>query len=143
MEAWKSANADAIRKTNREWHMRWRRAHPEASLWVAAKRRAKLLGVPFAIVIEDIVIPEKCPILGIQLVRSMGKGSGNFGASPSLDRIIPKLGYVRGNIAVISARANSIKSDASSETLRRVADWIDANAPSEITKHNLDNEAFD
>ncbi len=129
LEKWKAANADSLRKRSREWQVRWRKENPEASIWAAAKRRAKVGGVPFEIAIDDIVIPTHCPILGIKLVRSIGNGSGNFGASPSLDRILPDLGYVRGNVAVISARANSIKNNASAELLRRVADWIDANAP--------------
>lgn len=43
----------------------------------------------------------------------------------SLDRIVPSLGYVPGNVAVISHRANRIKSDATADELRAVADWLD------------------
>lgn len=45
-------------------------------------------------------------------------------SSPSIDRIIPELGYVRGNIAVISMRANKLKSDATSEELERISAWM-------------------
>jgi hypothetical protein len=38
--------------------------------------------------------------------------SGFFPDSPSLDRIDPSKGYVKGNVRVISARANLLKNDA-------------------------------
>ena len=87
-----------------------------------ARRRARLAGVPFTITSADIVIPSHCPILGIPLVRLLGKKGGSDN-SPSLDRIIPEGGYVPGNIIVISRRANRIKSDATPEELEQVADF--------------------
>lgn len=81
----------------------------------AAKGRAKKQGVPFDITVEDIVIPEKCPALGIPLNWNIGRGKDD---SPSLDKIIPNRGYVKGNVAVISARANKIKHNASLEGRR-------------------------
>ena len=50
------------------------------------------------ITINDLVFPERCPVLNIPLL-STGKRTDN---SPSLDRIIPSLGYVPGNVKVIS-----------------------------------------
>jgi hypothetical protein len=44
--------------------------------------------------------------------------------SPSLDRIKPELGYVPGNIQVISARANVMKNDATPEELLAFANWV-------------------
>lgn len=85
---------------------------------IRARSRAKLVGIPFNLTIEDIVIPQFCPILGIELVSRQTKGYGP--SSPSLDRIIPKLGYIKGNVRVISARANLLKNDASIEELERV-----------------------
>lgn len=45
--------------------------------------------------------------------------------SPSLDRIKPELGYVKGNIRVISFKANSIKNDASIEELRQILQYME------------------
>ncbi len=89
-----------------------------------ARRRAKDCGVPFSITEADCIVPAVCPILGIPLFR--GKGQNGFSDnSPSLDRIIPELGYVPGNVCVISYRANRIKSDASRAELHAIADYID------------------
>ena len=44
------------------------------------------------------------------------KGAENENA-PSIDRVNTKYGYIAGNIAVISKRANSRKSDASIEEI--------------------------
>ena len=76
----------------------------------AAKHRAKLGGFAFNITTADINIPEFCPILGIRLKRA--KGRSPQPNSPSLDRIKPTLGYVVGNVWVISHRANAMKQDA-------------------------------
>lgn len=61
-------------------------------------------------------------MLGIPLVVKEGKGTNPN--SPTVDRIIPKLGYVKGNVAVISDRANRIKADASVEEITAVAKWL-------------------
>lgn len=94
---------------------------PQVELWYSAKRRAQDLSLPFSIEIEDIAIPDYCPVLGIKLCR----GDGHIAeTSPTLDRIIPELGYVPGNIAVISNRANRLKSDASINELEKILSWI-------------------
>lgn len=38
--------------------------------------------------------------------------------SPSIDKVIPELGYVRGNVWVISNKANRIKNNATLEELK-------------------------
>lgn len=40
--------------------------------------------------------------------------------TPTLDRIIPKLGYVPGNVIIVSARANRIRNDATVDELYKV-----------------------
>ena len=76
------------------------------------KSRAKKSGIPFDLTLEDIVFPEVCPVLGIALRRNYDKGSGYHADSPSLDKIDPKLGYIKGNVRIISSRANLLKSNA-------------------------------
>ena len=86
-------------------------------LWSNAKHRSSKKKLPFDIALEDIVIPDKCPLLGIDLVRGTFE-SGPLRSSPTLDQIRPGGGYVKGNIWVISNKANTIKSDASLEELK-------------------------
>ncbi|WP_410212326.1 hypothetical protein [Phenylobacterium sp.] len=95
-----------------------------------ARSRAKRAGVPCTITVEDIVVPSHCPVLGIPLARRLGR-KGGCDQSPSLDRIVPELGYVPGNIVVVSRRANRIKNDASIDELRAIADFY------EIGLHSL------
>jgi hypothetical protein len=97
---------------------------PRKVMITHAKKRAITKGVPFDILYTDIVIPHVCPLLNIPLQVNNKKHSSN---SPSLDRIVPELGYVKNNILVISHRANSAKQDLSinelellTKNLRRV-----------------------
>lgn len=89
-----------------------------------AKARASRAGVPFNLSPRDIIIPSHCPVLGIELFRTLGRQGGGP-HSPSLDRIVPELGYVPGNVIVVSNRANRIKSDAAPHELRAVADFYE------------------
>lgn len=93
---------------------------PEYVMFYDARKRAARFSLPFDITPEDIQIPLECPVLGIPL-RTGGRDN-----APSLDRIKPKEGYVRGNIEVISFRANRLKSDASTEEMRAVLNYMEA-----------------
>lgn len=87
----------------------------------SARRRAKIANVPCTITAADLPpIPDVCPALGIPLVIG---GAGFNGSSPSLDRIIPSLGYVPGNLVIISFRANRIKNDSTVSELCAVASF--------------------
>lgn len=85
-----------------------------------ARRRAFEKGVDFTLTTQDIVVPERCPVLGILL--SIGRG-GRHDASPTLDRIDPTGGYTAANVIVVSWRANRIKSDALPHELKAIAEF--------------------
>ena len=89
----------------------------------AAKAHAKKIGVPFSITVEDFEIPKLCRVLGIPLKRALGKGCWRPN-SPSLDRKRGELGYVPGNVAVISFRANRMKNDATLEEVKAVLRYM-------------------
>lgn len=99
-----------------------RRKDPKKYLWKGARDRAKQKGLDFNIEVNDIFIPELCPILGFKL-ESYSRQGGGFN-SPSIDRIVPSLGYVKGNIQVISSKANRMKSDATLGELRMFSNWV-------------------
>jgi hypothetical protein len=89
-----------------------------------ARHRARALGLEFDLTESDIIVPAACPVLGIPIRVVQGQGKRPHDSSPSLDRIDPKRGYVRGNVAVLSQRANRIKNDASAEEIGRLAKWM-------------------
>ncbi len=97
---------------------RRRRAHPEAALVERAQHRAQTRDLPFSITHRDVVVPTICPALGIPLIV----GQKRSAMSPSLDRIQPHLGYVPGNVRVLSDRANRLKGNQGLTELRARAD---------------------
>lgn len=82
-----------------------------------AKRRAKSKGIEFNIEESDITIPEFCPVLKVKLESGTRH-------PPSLDRIDNSKGYIKGNVWVISRKANTMKNDATAEELKEFANWI-------------------
>lgn len=92
----------------------WARKNKARVLFTSAKRRANALGLQFDIDVTDVVIPENCPVFGTEFVL------GDRERSPSLDRIKPDSGYIKGNVIVVSLRANRLKSDATLEELRKL-----------------------
>lgn len=89
-----------------------------------AKKRAKAKDLPFDLDIDYLlsIYPKDnlCPVFGFEL--SFGYKDGVFN-SPSLDRIIPALGYTKGNVIFVSHKANCIKSNASPEEIIRVGEF--------------------
>lgn len=85
--------------------------------WIYQLRsKSKKLGLDFDLTAEDIMIPTHCPVFGIELTWE-----GDRDSMPSIDRIENNRGYVKGNIIVVSFRANRIKSDATTEELLKLA----------------------
>ena len=93
-------------------------ADPRNKMISASRARAKAIGVPHSITVRDVIIPRVCPVLGIPLAVTSG---ANGRSSPSLDRIIPELGYVPGNVMVVSWRANDLKGNATIAELQSLA----------------------
>lgn len=87
-----------------------------------ARGRAEQQDVPFNLTVDDIAIPEFCPVLGIPLYCGDGSSCDN---SPTLDKIVPEVGYVPGNILVVSNRANRIKHNYSWWELRMVVEFYE------------------
>jgi hypothetical protein len=127
-EAQKRANRKFKQKANLEkgdyykkaqlrlkaWGKQNRKENPRRWMIMRAKCRAKKKGIDFDIVAEDIVIPTHCPILNIPLIV----GGDSKSNSPSLDRIDVNKGYIKGNIRVISNKANACKSDLTLEEIK-------------------------
>jgi hypothetical protein len=87
-----------------------------------SRQRAKRDGLEHTLTREDIVIPDRCPVLSIELKR---QGRKKWVSTPSIDRIDNNKGYIPGNIVVVSIRANVLKRDATTEELRMIADFYE------------------
>lgn len=74
-----------------------------------AKKRSDKKNIPFNIDVSDLSpLPKFCSVFGIALDYSSGPDRRVWA---SVDRIIPKMGYVKGNIRIISNAANYAKLD--------------------------------
>jgi hypothetical protein len=94
----------------------------------SARKRAKEKDLPFDIDYEYVrsLVVSHCPVFGMPLEWSTyrGKGAGGIANSPSLDRIDPTKGYVKGNVWIISHKANTFKSYATHEELKTLTEAV-------------------
>lgn len=93
-----------------------------------AKNRAVREGVPFCLELQDLIdiATDECPIFHTPFVwgaSGLGKGKTRPD-SPTLDRVLPELGYVKGNVAFLSYRANRIKDNGTMQEHYDIADFI-------------------
>lgn len=114
---WYIKNLERNRQVRRERAADWRENNWADRLYFGAKQRAKERGLPFDIEKSDVVIPERCPIFDVPFERKTEYAA-------TLDRFDPTLGYVKGNVWVISRKANVMKNDATKEQLMRFAQWV-------------------
>lgn len=125
MKEWYANNRGSHTERNRQWYVNNAEKHNERIMhqtrqdpaWGMHKRiksRAKRRGIPFDLDPEDIVIPDVCPVLGIPIGIRDGSQRGD---SASIDKIIPQLGYTKGNIIIISMLANRIKTNATPDQI--------------------------
>ena len=109
-----------LMESNRRFDELHNKSNKRYKMFCGIKKRAKLKGFEFSLTLDDIPqIPDTCPVLGIPIIPNDGI-SAPTDNSPSIDRIDSKKGYVKGNIRIISNRANRIKSDATVDELRKV-----------------------
>ncbi len=118
---------EEIKKTNKtclrclstvELH---RARHPDMMWYRCVKYKAKKFKIPFDLEECDFDIPEKCPVFGIPLD---GRDREH---EPSVDRIIPDKGYVKGNTKIISMKANRLKNNASIEDMLAIVRYLRRN----------------
>lgn len=119
---WREKNRAKIRAYGYEYSQK----NPQKILLLSAKHRSIKKGVPCTIIEEDIHIPAVCPVLGISIEKRFNADGkkGAYPNSPSLDRIDNLKGYEKGNIQVISSKANSMKNSATPEELLQFAFWV-------------------
>lgn len=114
------------------YYKRIRVERAEQIMLNSAKGRSRKRGTPCTITQQDIlnVWPKDglCPILRTELKHNYDASGGHFENSPSLDCINPELGYVPGNIIVMSQKANMLKgNEINPEVFRKIASWLENN----------------
>ncbi len=103
------------KKTNYKAIKKYLQDHPAVRMYNTAKTMAKKRGIEFTITVDELIIPEYCPYLGIPLTNIFGRG--RVKTNVSLDRIDSEKGYISGNVQIISDLANRMKQDATPEEL--------------------------
>jgi len=99
----------------------YREKNPLSVMLTTAKCRAKLKGLEFSIDISDLIMPDKCPIFSIPLFKGKNNCCNN---SPSLDRKDNSKGYIKGNVYIISNKANKFKRNFSIEEVESLLKYM-------------------
>lgn len=115
-----------LNKRHTSYRAQGRIFHPERELLNAARYRAKKNGIDFNLLIDDIFIPDICPVLEIAFFSKRGRlnDRGPCDNSPLLDRIDSNKGYIKGNCCVISHKANRMKQENTLEDLLKIVNYI-------------------
>lgn len=90
----------------------------EYTIWSRAKSRSKRLKYDFNLEVGDIIIPEVCPVFKTKFVKN------DIDYTASIDRIDPSKGYIKGNICIISNKANRMKSNATAEEVFLLSKYL-------------------
>jgi hypothetical protein len=101
-------------------HADWRKSDPKRYILWRAGQNARRAGLEFALTADDLTLPTHCPVLGLELHYP---GSRNDQQAASLDRVDSTKGYVAGNVAVVSWRANTLKNSATAAEMCQLADF--------------------
>jgi hypothetical protein len=123
----------------RKFSKPWAKLHLEKYLYITMQRRTYSRGkkrgarigsqyqlkMTFVEFLDEIggAAPAVCPVLGIPLIIADEARSPNL---PTVDRIDNSRPYERGNIAIISRRANVLKNDGTLDEHRKVLAWMEA-----------------
>ena len=90
--------------------------------WIKAKCRRDR--IPFNLTVDYLIeiFPDECPVFKLPFYMDE---HGYAALAPSVDKIEPELGYIEGNVQIISRKANMMKQDASLPELYIFAQWAE------------------
>ncbi len=90
-----------------------------------ARQSARRKGMDFNLTVTDLLpLPTHCPVFGTKLDYHRGPHGNPQRAS--LDRVDNSQGYVSGNVAIVSLRANEVKRDATLDQTRAILRYLEA-----------------
>jgi hypothetical protein len=108
----------------------FRRLHPHRHALACAKNASKTRGLPFNLIeehVKKVFEPGVCVYCTRRVVFGTSRTSPSYERrlAGSLDKIVPELGYVIGNVALACMSCNQRKSDMSPDFLRALAERIE------------------
>ncbi len=100
-----------------------RKSNPFLHRCTRAKSRAAGLKVPFDLTPEylESIWTGYCPVLEVPLELATDRENE---LAAELDRFVPSLGYVQGNVNWLSRKANRVKNNVSIEELEKLLEWM-------------------
>jgi hypothetical protein len=123
--AWYARNKERAHKRGNESRLRRRARDPIGFMVQRIKVSAKARGLAFNLTSRDLRMPNKCPVFGLKLVWPKRLGHRRPPNMPTIDRVNSRRGYVRGNVQIISSRANGLKSNATLGELKALVRYIE------------------
>lgn len=115
--------------------------NPVYKMFQHARSRAKKEKLPFTLKLQDIKIPEFCPVFKNIQLKTNNRIIND--SSPSLDKLIPEKGYTRENVRVISFKANRMKQNVKFQDIKRLGEWLENElGPKKINDNTLENQLF-
>jgi len=122
-KAWRKAYQQRNRKRLVAKARQWKRDNPQRALFLWKRSDARRRGTDFTIEMIDLDWPKDCPVHGVRLLYGPDHGVNNPDQA-TIDRIDNSLGYISGNVAIMSRRANILKRDATLAELQRLVKWL-------------------
>lgn len=127
---WRTNYGSAVIRKERDriYFQKWGNKQPtdlydrQRAKFRAKKHNALRTGYEWNLEFGDIIWPNSCPVFDVEIDYFSESIKEN---SPSFDRFDSNLGYVKGNVFIISWRANRIKNDGTADEHRKIADFLD------------------
>lgn len=100
----------------RQWYLNRKKVNPERYLLARVRQRhtKKFPKIPCDLEASDLLVPAHCPVFGYRMRWE------SFWRRPTVDRIDNSKGYVKGNVVIVSQRANQLKNDSTLDELRAI-----------------------
>jgi uncharacterized membrane protein len=126
-ERWKENNPNKVKeqyRRNKSKQIVYKIKNYPRYLLNRARRRAKQFNLEFDLIIDDVKIPEYCPVLKIPLIAPTIDARKRTNNTPTLDRINNSKGYIKNNVFVISWRANRLKDNMTIEEVESLLQYM-------------------
>jgi hypothetical protein len=122
---WYKENKARQKATNRKWRYENQQRHTALEV----RYRAKNKGIPCDFdYLVSMKCPRLCPVFLTSIAFTRGRGHLPRENTASFDQIIPGKGYIRGNVQIISLKANMAKSNLTPAQLLLFSKWVLAQA---------------